>query len=180
MSVLARAAVLGLPAPELAGDAHGQVAASSAKLFPKENDGMMISAAHVMMGEQPSMRPDVPDSVLQDPGDLTTIDMLLNSLCQFDILYCLIVETEGKQDGGVYPAAVDLNQERADPAFDVVATDSSARAAMFPNSDNREIAAAMRRVFEYAEHEALRFRWGWRALPPDAQRFIRDELAEGT
>jgi hypothetical protein len=158
---------------------HGQVDASRADLFPNDKGGMMISAARVLMSEQPAMRPDVPDSAVPDPGDLTHDDALFNSLCQFDILYCMIVAAEGLHEGGAYPAASAMNQDRANPAFELVASDPDARAAMFPTSDERKIAEAMTEVFAIAEHESFGFGGHWWSLPQGAQRFVGNQLGEG-
>lgn len=159
---------------------HGQVDASRANLFPKGKGGMMISAARVLMSEQPAVRPDVPDSAVPDLGDLAHDDVLFNSLCQFDILYCLIVAAEGQHHGSGYPAASAMNQDRADPAFEVVATDTGARAAMFHTSDERKIAEAMRQVFISAERESFGFGGHWSSLPQGAQRFVNNRLREDT
>lgn len=158
---------------------HGQVDASRANLFPKDKGGMMISAARALMSEQPAMRPDVPDSGVPDPSDLAHDDALLNSVCQFDILYCLIVTAEGQHHASGYPAASALNQDRADPAFEVVATDAAARAAMFPTSDERKIAEATTQVFTSAVNESFRFGGHWWSLPQGAQRFVSNHLGEG-
>ncbi|MDV5998648.1 putative DNA binding domain-containing protein [Kocuria rhizophila] len=158
---------------------HGQVDASRAGLFPKDKGGMMISAARVLMSEQPALRPDVPDSAVPDPGDLAHDDALFNALCQFDILYCLIVAAEGRHHGSGYPAASAMNQDRADPAFEVVATDPDARAALFPTSDKRKIAEAMTQVFASAERESFGFGGHWWSLPQVAQRFVSNHLREG-
>lgn len=158
---------------------HGQVDASRANLFPMGKGGMMISAARVLMSEQPAMRPDVLDSAVRDPGDLAHDDALFNSLCQFDILYCLIVAAEGQHHGGGYPTASAMNQDRADPAFEVVASDPGARAAMFPTSNEGKIAEAMTQVFTSAERESFRFGGHWWSLPQEAQRFVRNHLGEG-
>lgn len=157
---------------------HGQVEASRADLFPKGKGGMMISAARVLMSEQPSMRPDVPDSAVPDPGDLAHDDVLFNSLCQFDILYCLIVTAEGQHHGSGYPAASAMNQDRANPAFDVVAIDVDARAALFPASDARTIAEAMTEVFSNATRESFGFGGHWWSLPHAAQQFVHTHLGE--
>ncbi|MFJ6300085.1 AlbA family DNA-binding domain-containing protein [Pseudarthrobacter oxydans] len=159
---------------------HGQVDASRADLFPKDKGGMMISAARVLMSEQPATRPDVPDSAVPDPGDLAHDDALFNSLCQFDVLYCLIVAAEGQHHGSGYPAASAMNQDRSDPAFEVVASDPDARAAMFPTSDERKIAEAMTQVFTSAERESFGFGGHWWSLPQVAQRFVSNHLGEGT
>lgn len=159
---------------------HGQVDASRADLFPKDKGGMMISAARVLMSEQPAMRPDVPDSAVPDPGDLAHDDALFNSLCQFDVLYCLIVAAEGQHHGSGYPAASAMNQDRSNPAFEVVATDQDARAAMFPTSDEPKIAEAMTQVFTSAKRESFGFGGHWWSLPQVAQRFVSNHLGEGT
>jgi hypothetical protein len=159
---------------------HGQVQASRENLFPRGKGGMMISAARVLMGEHPSMRPDVPDSTVPDPSDLAHDDALFNSMCQFDILYCLIVAAEGRHRGSAYPAASAMNQDRANPAFEVVASDATARAAMFPTADERKIAEAMEEVFTRADHESFGFGGQWSSLPEGAQRFVSTYLGEGT
>ncbi|WP_181282161.1 AlbA family DNA-binding domain-containing protein [Arthrobacter woluwensis] len=151
---------------------HGQVQASRAKLFPEGKGGMMISAARELLIEQYSMRPDIPDNMLPSPGDMTDNDVLFNSLCQFDILYCMVVEAEGQHQGGAYPAAASMNQERANPAFEVVATSETARAQMFPTSDDDKIAQAMKEVFTLAKDQSHNFGGWWWSLPQEAQQFI--------
>lgn len=157
---------------------HGQVEASRANLFPEGRGGLMISAARVLMSEQPAMRPDVPDNAVPDSSGLEHDDLLLNSLCQFDILYCLIVSAEGQHHGDGYPAASALNQSRADPAFEVVATDTDARAAMFPTANGRRIAEAMVQVFTGAKRESFGFGGHWWSLTQSAQRFVNNYEGE--
>ncbi|MCZ2849810.1 AlbA family DNA-binding domain-containing protein [Modestobacter sp. VKM Ac-2978] len=157
---------------------HGQVDASRAGLFPQGTGGLMISAARDLMRDRRAMRSDVPDSALLDRSDLAHDDALFNSLCQFDILYCLIVAAEGQHHGGGYPAASAMNQDRADPAFEVVAGDAAARRAMFPASSERGIAEAMAQVFASAEGESLGFGGHWWSLPPGAHRFVSKHLGE--
>jgi hypothetical protein len=140
----------------------------------------MISAARVLMSERAAMRPDVPDSAVFAPGDLVHDDTLFNSLCQFDVLYCLIVAAEGQYHGSGYPASSSMNQDRADPAFEVVANDVDARSAMFPTSDERKVAEAMMQVFTSAERESFGFGGHWWSLPHAAQRFVSSHLGEGT
>jgi hypothetical protein len=151
---------------------HGQVDASRADLFPERKGSLMISAARDLMSEQASMRPDVLDSAVPDSGGLAHDDVLFNSLCQFDILYCLIVASEGQHHGSGYPASSAMNQDRADPAFEVVANDANARGAMFPSSDDRKIAEAMAQVFASAKRESIGFGGHWWSLPNGAQQFV--------
>lgn len=157
---------------------HGQVQASRENLFPKNEGGLMISAARALMAEQPNLHPDIPDIVVPDGGNLPNDDVLFNSLCQFDILYCLIVSVEGQFQGGIYPAASAMRQIRANPAFDLVASDTEARAALFPDSSNHKIAEAMKQVFDYARHQSFSFGGYWSSLPPIAQQFVNQHLKE--
>lgn len=151
---------------------HGQVEGSRNELFPKNKGGMMISAARDLMSDEPHLRPDLPDSAIPDPAQLMDNDILLNSLCQFDILYCLIVAAEGQHDGGAYPAASALNQYRADPAFNVVSGDAVARAEMFSKSNKQIIAQALTDVFTTAKEQSYKYGGFWRSLPQGAQQFV--------
>ena len=155
---------------------HGQVAASRARLFPGERGGLMISAARELAAEHQAMRPDVPDTGLPEPSQMADDDTLFNSLCQFDVLLCMIVAAEGKQHGGGYPASSAMHQHRADPAFILTASDTTARAALFPTSTNETVASAMARVFSSALRESHSFGGHWWSLPSSAQRFV-DEYA---
>lgn len=151
---------------------HGQVNASRANLLLKDRKGMMISAARSLASERPAMRPDVPDAGLPDAKELAHDDVLFNSLCQFDVLYCLIARAEGSYHGGGYPASSAMHQYRADPAFVLVATDAHARTLLFPNSVDARVASAITEVFEAAERESFSFGGHWDSLPPAAQRFV--------
>lgn len=157
---------------------HGQVNASRGNLFTDESRGMMISAARHLMSDRPSLRPDVPNSVSSDPAELASDDILLNSLCQFDILYCLIVAAEGRHNGGGYPASSALLQERADPAFELVSSNGDARRDLFPTADDREIAQAIKDVFISASQESPTFAGHWWSLPRNAETFVKEHLSE--
>jgi hypothetical protein len=65
----------------------------------------------------------------------------LNSLCQFDILYCLLVVAEGQtRIRSFYPFSTAFDETRADPALVTVAGDSEVRATLFPDSSDAEVA----------------------------------------
>jgi hypothetical protein len=72
------------------------------------------------------MRTDVPNGAVLDPGDIDPDNALFNSLRQFYILYCLIVDAEGRHHASMYLAASAMDQDRADPTFEVIAGDTEA------------------------------------------------------
>ena len=72
---------------------HGHVEAARAGSTKDDDDigAYLISASLRLLVAQPAMRPDLTDALVPDAGNPASDDALLNSLCQFDILYCLLV-----------------------------------------------------------------------------------------
>ncbi|MBE1515180.1 AlbA family DNA-binding domain-containing protein [Nesterenkonia halotolerans] len=158
---------------------HGQVAASREGLFPKDNGSMMITAARQLMSEHSFLRPDLPDSAIPIANKLADDDVLFNSLCQFDILYCVIIENDPEDNGGAYPASSSMNQYRSDPAFVLLGSDADARKQMFPDGTDAEIAEAILTVFKVAKRESYGYGGHWWELPRLTQQFVQDHLGEG-
>ena len=122
---------------------HGHVEAARAGLTKDDDDtgAYLISASRRLMVAQSAMRPDLVDALVPDTGNPASDDPLLNSLCQFDILYCLLVLTEGQTSvKSMYPSSAAFDEIRADPALVTVAGDSAARATLFPNCTDADVA----------------------------------------
>jgi hypothetical protein len=65
------------------------------------------------MVEHPPMRPDLSDA--QVPAEeITADDVSLNSLCEFDIAYCLIVAAMGTGRGSAYPSSAAFDEDRGE------------------------------------------------------------------
>jgi hypothetical protein len=113
---------------------HGHVEAARAGLTGGEaQGGYLISASRQLMIAQSSMRPDLPDNLVPATGSIPSDDVLLNSLCQFDILYCLLVATEGQTHvRSFYPSSAAFDESRADPALVKVAGDGAVRSRSVP------------------------------------------------
>ena len=106
-------------------------------------------------------------------GNPASDDALLNSLCQFDILYCLLVLTEGQTSvKSMYPSSAAFDEARADPALVTVAGDSAVRATVFTNSNDGDIAAAMYSLVRLTMQEAFKFGGRWWGPPPSVQAFL--------
>jgi hypothetical protein len=154
---------------------HGHVDAARAGLTKDDDDtgAYLISASRRLVVAQPSMRPDLPDALVPHAGNPASDDALLNSLCQFDILYCLLVLTEGQTSViSMYPSSAAFDETRADPALVTVAGDSAARATLFPNSTDAEIAEAIYNVVRLTMQEAFKFGGRWWGPPPSVQAFL--------
>lgn len=155
---------------------HGQVEASRANLFPPDRGGMLISAARALLAAHPAMRPDVPDDAVPPAADLDDTDVLLNSLCRFDLAYCIAVAAEGEGDSGGYPACAAFHQWRADFVYEAIAADPEARATLFPNSSDGQVASALLEVHESASRESWKYGGYWSGLPKAASEYVRAHL----
>ncbi|MGP5620110.1 AlbA family DNA-binding domain-containing protein [Corynebacterium casei] len=151
---------------------HAQVEASRADLFPDKNSGLMISEARNLMNQHPELRPDVDENSLSNRVGVTEDDPLLDSLCQFDVYYCLIVNAEYEKNNAGYPASSALRQFRVDPAFETIASNPQARAALFPNHEDRNIAKVLGEFFLKAQQESFNVGEPWYQLPRRAAIFV--------
>lgn len=153
---------------------HGHVEAARAGLTKDDDTGgyLISTSRRLLLAERP-MRPDLPDHLVpatSNPGDN---DVLLNSLCQFDILYCLLVIIEGETSvKSMYPSSAAFDESRADPALVTVAGDKAVRATLFPNSTEAQIAAAIYRLLRLTIQEAFKFGGWWSGPPPSVQAFL--------
>lgn len=154
---------------------EGQVDASNAQLFPKERGGLMISTARLLVAEHPGMRPDL--SEVDPPETLNQNDALLNSLCRFDVLYCIIVELERKASQAPgYPASSAFNQSRINPTLSQLATGENVRRQLAPEADDSLWAGAITTVVEVARHQSFSHGGDWIGGPQDVVDFVRSHL----
>ena len=159
---------------------HGQVEASRAHLFPADDRGsLMIPPARLLMVEHPAMRPDVPDTVSTNAEVIPERDTVLNSLCQFDILYCIIVAADETHDGDAYPASSAFNQYRTYPILTQLIEDEGMRHELFPGRSDFQVAAALNEAISTAKRQSLEFNNGWWwSDHPDVRSFINEHQNE--
>lgn len=157
---------------------HGQVDASRARLIPENRGGFLISATRELLVEHPAMRADMENDEIPPPSDqLAADDILANSACQFDIAYCLVVAAEGQDQGSYYPSSAALKDHRSAPIAKEIAEKPDVRRRLFPDSDDRAIAAALVAVYKDAERESMRYSMWW-DMPHAARVFVEKYGAE--
>lgn len=155
---------------------HGQTLASRANLTDDPRGGFIISAARELMVEHPAMRPDLADT--QVPAeDITSGDVALNSLCQFDIAYCFVVAAMGKGKGSAYPSSAAFDEDRAKPMAQRIVADPQLRARLFPDADDATIAEGMSEMYEIAIHQSANNYGGrWWDMPPSVRHWVEQNL----
>lgn len=150
---------------------EGQVDASNAQLFPKDKGGLMISTARLLIAQHPGMRPDLLD--VAPPDTLNQDDALLNSLCRFDVLYCVIVDLHREQSQATgYPACSAFNQSRINPTLSQLVASEDVRRQLAPDTDDSKWAAAIRHVVDLARRESFAYGGDWIGYPNEVHDFI--------
>lgn len=161
---------------------HALVQVSRAEVLRADNDGKgkggnILAVARAYGRERPPLRRDILAPV---DVETTSDDLLLNSLCQFDLWWCVIADlnSEGEKAGiEFYPNFAVFHGYRTEPAVDIIATDSEARSVAFPGSSEGAVASALAKVLAIARRESRRQGFHTEVkLSTDAQKFIeRDQ-----
>lgn len=156
---------------------HGTVLAARAGLLQgsdgKNRGGELISLARALVAQTPATRPDhAADAPASKAEDLHPGDWLLNSLCQFDLWWCILAAVcePGDQHGGVfYPSCAALHQYRSQPTLERIARDPDARRAAFGDApSDAEIAQAMVEVVQVAVGQSHQCGGWWDGISDSA------------
>ena len=155
---------------------HSQVDASRAGLTRDEegNEGFLISAARALLVDHPTMRPDVGDDEIPPVDEITVSDVLLNTLCQFDIAYCVAVAArEGSLKSAFYPSSAAFDEDRAKPITLKIVDDPEVRRRLFPDSDDESVAGGLALVYDRTIKESqINYGGRWWSAPQRVNAYI--------
>ncbi len=150
-----------------------QVYASRAGLTEDPRGGYLLSAARELMVEHPAMRPDLPDGVAPPREKVTHSDAALNSLCQFDLVYCVVVAALGTGQSVGYPSSAAFDEDRAEPIAQKMVADAAMRQRLLPEATDTDVAAALEATYARAIRESANNYGGrWWAMPPSVDAFV--------
>lgn len=144
---------------------HALTMAARANMLDTDESAGLIARARNIVRAVAATRPDSSHEN----------DIILDSLCQFDALGCLVVIGERKSfdSGNYYPSFSRYYTQRTAPAFVDIVTDPQMRSALF-NEDNRFLADSLVEVLTRAERESFRYN-GWdRMGDGPVSRFIEE------
>lgn len=145
---------------------HALTMAARSGLLPREGDVSLLSLALEIVREDECLRPDLG---ADDEG-------LLNSLCQFDFLACVVaMDDAGSNENRVfYPNFSRFYSSRAVPAAERLLIDENMRRAIFRRGDE-DLALVLNHLDSSATNEGFRFA-GWHGFPPSIEEWIRTHL----
>jgi hypothetical protein len=149
------------------------MSARAGVLRSKENDvegAPVISRALQLMMESPELRPDVRTI------DPRTRARLYDSLCEFDILWCVVAQTATDRPDAMdfYPSSSEIDQVHANGAFTLIAKDRAARHLLLPAKSDQEIGTALLYVWARAYRQSWQHGGWWDRLPAGVYQWAKD------
>jgi hypothetical protein len=135
---------------------HGPVAASRSGILPDGKTGEqrvhVISLARRHINRLPALRLDYPDDTAYKPESEPRTDGLVDSICQFDALWCVIVygSTDGARAGDFFTDFGYYYGRRAMPILERLVTDEHMRAELLPSVPDKQLGAALLEVLRMA------------------------------
>jgi len=155
---------------------HALTHAARANLLDEDHQGRKVPVSLLGRALANASRLDClrPDLLADD-------DRLLSSICQFDLLACVAGINQGRRVGSAffYPNFARYFAHRSEPAVRALLDDPSARAALFPESD-QDLADVLRALDEQAQREGFAFS-GWMGFEdPRIVRFLEEHPARGS
>jgi len=154
---------------------HGLVHASRAELLSggQREGALILVMARDFAVRHPALRDDLGELAELDGDELPSADSMLDSLCRFDIRWCIVAaaanpdEREGKV---FYPSCSALKQARAQPALTQLATDAEVRRALLPKDVwalDTHFADAMKTVLHIAVMQSHHHGAWWPGVDAD-------------
>lgn len=146
---------------------HAITYASRAELLSGDSreDALLLVKARSLIVRNPELRPDIDSvKVVRSNEEFMTNDVALNSLCQFDFLWCVTAKLQHleERDGALfYPSCAALYQNRTQPMILRLATSESLRSGVSADHSDPDWAAAMATVLHIATNQSSRYNNWW-------------------
>lgn len=170
---------------------HAVTAASWARLLylaPREDGGPerqiggpVVSLARQLVERIPALRPDTQVSPFELNTSPEPYDKVLDSLAQFDVLWCVIAVVHSGWEHHQYPSFASFFPQRAEPAFGLLLDDPEVREALLgPEADEpAKLKEAIKAVVSTAWHvSASEGRSPWRLESERLTKYLAPEPEE--
>lgn len=160
---------------------HGLTEAANVRLM--EADGQPIRGSLIALGRNhihqiPALRPDRWNDESHDPdlrAPVAASDMLLDSLCQFDALWCLVALTEGgsAKIRQVYTSFAAYYPQRTEPVIVRLVEDQDLRNSLFKDGGGWTLHSDLKILLERAHSEGWNLLGDpWELDNPQVDRFL--------
>ena len=166
---------------------HALVHASRAELLSGSHReaAMVLVRTRALVIANPQLAPGLEGSeTVSDDQELPQQDTLLNALCRFDFLWCVVATAThpDRSDGSLfYPSCAALRQERTNPVIELLAKSEKVRRAVLPDTGDDMWKEALKRVFNVAQTQSHQYGAWWHGHGFDdfVERFVTGESQLG-
>lgn len=145
---------------------HAITEASRASLLVRsdetEKGGNLIAMSAALLRHSSDLRPDLH---IADDGESN--EVFLDSLCQFDFLWCclsLAASEDTSSSAAYYPSCAAYHQTRITPALHLIENNAEIRAEIFRDISNQRIADSILEVIEMAKKQSWTYGGWWGGL----------------
>lgn len=152
---------------------HALTQAARANLFRYEDGGTMKEKSVINMTcdyvmQHDFVRPDVENR-----------ETVLNSLCQFDFLACVVTASAFGNEGGrhFYTNFARFGSDRVLPAARLLVVDLGMRGALLPDVDDKTLAKALLDIHNMAYNEGFRYEGWYGYEDPVVLSFVNDNIS---
>jgi hypothetical protein len=148
---------------------HALTMAARAELVHRAEDATLISVALARVRENECLRPDLP---VDD-------ERLLNSVCQFDFLACVVAldEAGDLSTSNFYPNFSRYYSGRTNPIVERLLDDAEMRSAIF-HRDDEDLAVVLRELDTRATRESFAVA-GWDGYSSSVNHWIEQHMPKG-
>lgn len=146
---------------------HAITFASRAELLSGDGrgDALLLVKARSLVVNHPELSPDIgPVRVVRSNEEFMANDVALNSLCQFDFLWCVTAKLQHPEarDGALfYPSCAALYQNRTQPIILRLATSDPVRSSVSSEHSASEWGKAMADVLHVATTQSAHYNNWW-------------------
>jgi hypothetical protein len=142
---------------------HALTEASRENLLVRSDEaakgGNIIALAAELLRHSPELRPD-----MQNVASLDSDEVFLDSLCQFDFLWCclsLASVEDASSSAAYYPSCAAYHQHRVMPAVQKLESKPEIRREIFGDIPDEKIADAILEVLDMAKQQSWNYGGWW-------------------
>jgi hypothetical protein len=142
---------------------HALTEASRANLLVRSDEAdkgeNLIAMSAALLRHSPDLRPD-----MQIADDGESDEIFLDSLCQFDFLWCclsLASNEDESSSAAYYPSCAAYHQHRIMPALQTIENKPEIRAEIFGDISNQRIADSILEVVDMAKGQSWNYGGWW-------------------
>jgi len=138
----------------------GQADASDMNYFSDDQSGLVIDLSRAFLTNHPELRPDIEDDLSDNP--VSTVDPMLDSLCQFDFLQVLLQQLPSAGNGVPgYPACAAYPVDRSIPLMKRLVMDLNLRNLFSIDDTDDDFKVAFDEAYDLAVQASNRYHTFW-------------------